>query len=260
MKRYIIDQLKQTKIYIKLETIKKKWFPTAYDKLQLTFIEAQLAFYRSLIKPNDLCFDVGGNMGVKTNIFLLLKARVLTLEPQRKCAHYLKNKYGKKITLLEKGVGASNEVKDFYVSNNTALSSFNQNWLAELQHGRFAGNTVHFIDRVEIITLDSLIETYGIPNFIKIDVEGYEKEVLKGLTRKFKSLSFEYTVPEKINEALACLQILKSNYRALTCNYTVCDENSFRLDNWLPIDVMIEYVKSDAFSSTFAGDIYVNNA
>ena len=48
-----------------------------------------------------------------------------------------------------------------------------------------------------VTTLDKLIEQYEVPSFIKIDVEGYELEVLKGLTRLVPALSFEFTVVVK---------------------------------------------------------------
>jgi hypothetical protein len=45
---------------------------------------------------------------------------------------------------------------------------------------------------IEVTTLDSLIEEFGSPGFIKIDVEGYEFEVLSGLSRPVRALSFEF--------------------------------------------------------------------
>ncbi len=45
--------------------------------------------------------------------------------------------------------------------------------------------------------LDDLIERHGMPRFVKIDVEGYEAEVLGGLTRPVDGLSFEFTTIQK---------------------------------------------------------------
>ncbi|MGB9384469.1 MAG: FkbM family methyltransferase, partial [Pseudolabrys sp.] len=54
-------------------------------------------------------------------------------------------------------------------------------------------------------TLDSLIARHGMPTFIKIDVEGFELEVLAGLSRQVKALSFEFTTIQR-NLALDCVE------------------------------------------------------
>jgi hypothetical protein len=51
--------------------------------------------------------------------------------------------------------------------------------------------TLHPIE-VPVVTLDALIAQHGEPAFVKIDVEGYEPQVLRGLTRPVQALSFEF--------------------------------------------------------------------
>jgi hypothetical protein len=51
--------------------------------------------------------------------------------------------------------------------------------------------------KVESITIDGMIERYGMPDLIKIDVEGYELNVLKGLTQKANDICFEWHEEEK---------------------------------------------------------------
>ncbi len=53
-------------------------------------------------------------------------------------------------------------------------------------------------------TLDALIETHGIPAFVKIDVEGFEGEALAGMTRPVEVLSFEFTTIQR-EVAQACI-------------------------------------------------------
>src|SRR5947199_309021 len=61
---------------------------------------------------------------------------------------------------------------------------------------------------VEVTTLDTLIAAHGEPRFCKIDVEGFELEVLGGLTRRLPYLSLEFNRGQ--GEQLdACLDYLE---------------------------------------------------
>ena len=71
---------------------------------------------------------------------------------------------------------------------------------------------VHIYEKreVETTTLDKLIKNYGEPELIKIDVEGYENIVLKGLTKKVKKICFEWNeeCPESLYDSLENLDKL----------------------------------------------------
>ncbi len=237
--------------------IKKFFFPTEHDKFIQKLYYERLIFYNQFIKQGDLCFDVGANVGDRTQIFLELNAKVVSIEPQESCANVLKKKFGKKISLLQKGVGSKNEIKDFFISKHNQLSTFSTEWIDTLKAERFKDNEWNESAKVEIITLDSVIEKYGIPQFIKIDVEGYELEALKGLTKPFKFLSFEFAVPDNFNNLILCLQHIQSTYKNLGFNYAVMDNTYLSLDQWITFEEMNKVINTQNFSENSAGDIYI---
>lgn len=186
-----------------------------------------------------LVFDIGANMGDYASLFLEKGARVVALEPQNYCYRFLKFRYllGRKITILRKGAGASNEKMTLLVSSSHTLSSFNTQWIDKVtQTERFSASqpTWKKSDEIEMVTLDQLIGKYGEPDYIKIDVEGFEKEVLKGLHHPAGLISFEFTVPELTEDVIFCIEHLCTlgNYQFL----------SFRSSSALPVWVNREEI------------------
>jgi FkbM family methyltransferase len=139
-------------------------------------------------------FDIGANLGrwASANLaafpgtqIICVEASPLTFERlKQQCVH-------DKITLLNYAV-CDNGGKDitFYHANCDTLSTLNKDWLAS-EESRFHNQP--FTEIIcKTITLDSLIEQYGMPSLIKIDVEGGEYECVKSLTKKVDHLCFEW--------------------------------------------------------------------
>ena len=59
-----------------------------------------------------------------------------------------------------------------------------------------------------VTTLDELIQAHGVPRYCKIDVEGFELPVLRGLTRPVPLLSFEFA-REFLDRAKTCVAYLR---------------------------------------------------
>lgn len=198
-------------------------------------------FYGKLISKDHLCFDIGANIGNKSKIFLSLNARVIAFEPQSSCLPYLeeiKNK-NSSFQFFKLGVGSSNEEKKLSLGSHIEISTFSENFKNYFENDK---NYWNAREKVSVVTLNSLIEKYGIPNFCKIDVEGYEYEILNGLLYKIPLIEFEFTggfIQETIQilEKLDTLGDCKFNY--------ILNENSkFQLAKWLGKDNMIEMIKS----------------
>jgi FkbM family methyltransferase len=213
-------------------------------------------FYASFVQKGALCFDVGANLGNRVGPLLSAGARVVAVEPQENCYKALRNKFGTKIDIVTKGLGAEPGIKDFYISNAHTISSFSEEFVEVVKDGRFKEYNWNKTIKVEITTLDALVEKYGTPAFIKIDVEGYELEVLKGLSSPIDMISVEYMVPEQAAKVVECIEQIEKNNPTIECNFSVGESMEFGLEAWLSATEMKDYVLGPGFISTEFGDVY----
>lgn len=218
-------------------------------------------FYSQFINKGDLCYDIGANIGEKTSAFLKLGAKVVAVEPQKSCIRILNNKFKDKTnpTIVAKALGQSECIAELQLCDETAVSSLSHefsNYFKKENLGlKWKGS-----ENVQVITLDILIEQYGLPKFCKIDVEGYELEVLNGLHHSIDFLSFEFNLPF-ISNAIECVRTMSRLGRA-KFNYSVFEEMDLLLDEWVNENTMIE-ILSALPKKYETGDIYVrlkNNA
>ena len=155
-------------------------------------------FYSQFIKPGDLCFDIGAYRGGRTEVFLKFGARVVAVEPQEKCIKYLQKKFGKepRFTLIGKGISdKEGELTLSICEEADGISTFSDKW----KIGRFSNYKWNKKKIVSCTTLDNLIKEFGLPVFCKIDVEGFEFQVLNGLSHPIPNISFEFTKEFKIS-------------------------------------------------------------
>jgi FkbM family methyltransferase len=248
-------------LLISYRLLKYKYFPSPIQKKTKEREKEELVqrtkFYSDLLAPGELCFDVGANVGNRVEAFLEVGANVVAVEPQEYCYKFLKRKFGKKISIETKGLSDKEETKDFYVSNYSVVSSFSKEWIDSVKGKRFGNSEWKKVVKTEMTTLDKLISKYGKPSFIKIDVEGYELEVLKGLSQAIKLISFEYTVPEQTEKAIECISQIEKLNKNIQCNYSSGESMQFSLPHWISSQEMKEFIKSEQFIKSGFGDIYV---
>jgi FkbM family methyltransferase len=238
---------------------KVRWLvhPQIYRENQKLF-EERKQFYGRFLSANDLVFDVGANLGNRVQVFLSLKNKVVVVEPQDYCNRFLKRKYGNAITLLKLALGAKKDKMTMYInSTSSTVSSLSKDWIDSMKNGRFSTETWDQTAEVEVDTLDNLIGNYGRPHFIKIDVEGFETDVLKGLSVAVPVISFEYTTPEHTHKLYECLDLLQALDVSYTCNYSTGEENRFRLENWISVPQFKALVAKDVQAMQGFGDVYV---
>ena len=217
-------------------------------------------FYHKFINEGDVVFDVGANIGSRTNIFLKLGATVIAVEPQVYCAGILKNKYGNnnKFILINKALAEKEGQAEMMISDACTISSLSKEWVeAVRKSGRFQGHNWGG-DRniVQTTTLDKLIDQYGFPSFIKIDVEGFEYEVIKGLTQPVKNLSIEFT-PEFLESTFNCIDYL-SRLGIIQLNYSIGESMNLYLHKWVSPKEIVKILSEFRNDNKFYGDIYIS--
>ena len=196
-------------------------------------LAASLNFYAGFIKRGNLCFDVGANVGEKTELFLELGASVVAVEPQESCWRTLRRRFKNDSVYVEnRALAESKGTMILFTDRSNTLASVSQDWIATVkQSGRFSGHKWSGRVSVETTTLDDLIEKYGKPAFCKIDVEGAELQVLKGLSQPINVISFEF-VSERVTPTLNCIDYL-AELGEFEFNYCLCSAPSFAQPSWL---------------------------
>lgn len=157
-----------------------------------------------------MLFDIGANRGDATIAGLQLGHDVVALEPApRIYAALVQNFiYNPRVIPLRLAVSdKSNERLDFYEAEEDGLSSLNKEWLTS-DSMPYAGKPYRTI-QVTTITMDDLVLSYGKPDLIKVDVEGAEWSVFKGMTKHYGTLAFEWT-DVTLGEHCAQLEYLES--------------------------------------------------
>lgn len=164
------------------------------------------ALYSQLLPNGSLVFDIGANVGMYSEALESAGARVIAVEPNADCVRHIELTYpNRRIETIHAAIGPNSGVTTFNLSDDRDdTSTMSSEWINML-HKEYNQNPGRFRKvSVPIVTLDSLIEHYGVPYYIKIDVEGYEPFVLDGLSTQPRILSFEYH-GAKPDGAVECL-------------------------------------------------------
>jgi len=157
--------------------------------------------YRRFVRRGDLVFDIGAHVGDRIAAFRRIEARIVAIEPQPALARTLRLIYGRdpNVTIEAAAVGRRSGSVDLNLNvDNPTVATASADFI-HAAAGAAGWEEQAWTDtlRVPLTTVDVLIEKHGLPAFIKIDVEGFEAEVLAGLSRPVPALSFEFTTIQR---------------------------------------------------------------
>jgi FkbM family methyltransferase len=213
------------------------------------------SFYAQFFQPGDVVFDVGANQGEYAECFAREGARVVAIEPNE--AHRLRlHALSQFLSITPEYVAVSDKsgtatLNVCSTSGYSTLASAQSDWMADspdYAHVEWIGQA-----QVRTVTLDELAAKHGKPAFVKIDIEGYELEALKGLNCAPRYLSFEYGVRRK-DLGEACLALLgERGYR-----FRPIDGRGFRFSapDWMTSAAAREWLAERTLDRGEYGDFF----
>lgn len=200
-------------------------------------LQQERSYYLSLLKnikaEKKIIFDIGANEGFVSSFFLEENYRVIAIEPDVRNQKILSSRFRNEpqFYLIKKGVSDTVKKASFFVHpTNSSLHTFSQKWKNSVES---KNQSTQFLvnQSIRLTTLDQIIQKKGIPTFIKIDVEGHELEVIKGLNQKIPLLSFEANFPTFKEETLRVIEKLVQIDKESKFNFSI--DYELKLQNFI---------------------------
>lgn len=236
--------------------MRKRW----NNLLYIEQVHSERRFYREFVRKGDLVFDIGANTGLKTEAFLALGARTVAIEPNPTCAEKIRGRNHRAISAsrlqIEEIAIASKRTRITLrvFAEDISITSGSQ---AFVEAATASGISSTSAMVVEAVTADDLVDRFGKPVFIKVDVEGMDAEVLAGLHHRPRFVSFEFNTKATLwDQARRCIrEVLRLGFTE--ANFTGPGMPKLLLKSWVPLQVVVDEVRRWAGSRETFGDIIV---
>ncbi|QDV43152.1 hypothetical protein Enr13x_30060 [Stieleria neptunia] len=218
--------------------------------------EQRKAFYSNFVQPGSIVFDVGANLGNRAKVFLALGAKTIGVEPQPYCQEVLRQGLANKdgFHLESCALGTEPGEAEMFVSSAHTISSMSKEWIQDVKEsGRFAEHNWDQTIRVPVKTMDDMIDQYGTPAFVKVDVEGFELAVVSGLSKPVGAISLEF-VPEHLENTLQCVDRLAA-IAPTKFRYSLWDNMEWGMEDWVGADQIkhiLTQLDNDKWGDLFA--------
>ena len=215
------------------------------------------ALYNRFVSAGDLAFDLGAHAGNHTRALAAIGCRVVALEPHPDFARLLRKAFTNvsRVEIIEAAVAEMAGRATLSVSDRTpTMTTLASEW-REARARQPLFSAVRWDRRVEVetTTLNALIERFGRPAFVKIDVEGAEPSVLAGLSTPLAALSFEY-LPEALDYTRRCLARL-SQLGSYRYNWSAGETYRLVANRWVNAVELLEALEPEN-AQRRSGDIY----
>lgn len=158
--------------------------------LYFGFKDYSLQNFYSMIKSNEIVFDIGANIGATTLVFSKIiqqSGKVFSFEPHpgsfEKLKYHVEKNELSNVEIYQVGIGAEKSTQEIFTVNerNSGMNRILLNNKNDYLNGL----------KIDLITIDEFVMSNEIKEIgaIKIDVEGFEFEVLKGAKNTLKQFS-----------------------------------------------------------------------
>lgn len=207
------------------------------------------ALYRQVVRTGDLVFDVGAHLGEHSRHFLSLGASVVAVEPLKECWDTLaamQNKYPR-LYVYRRALGFGEGPAFLSTSSVPAHATMRPGH----QAARFPGERFYMANKVHVGEAARLVDLHGLPDFVKIDVEGMEQDVIRGLRdHRPRFVSFEFN-GLGLAEARTCAALLSP----AVFNVTLFENHRFEFREWVQPHDLFQHLEA-RLSPYLCGDIF----
>lgn len=213
--------------------------------------------YARFLQPGSLAFDIGAHVGDRVSSFRRLGAHVTALEPQPGPMRAMRLIHGRDpaVTLLAQAAGdRPGRITLLVNAANPTVSTASAAFVQAAQ-GAPGWEGQHWDGSIAVpcTTLDALVAEYGVPDFAKIDVEGFEDRVLHGLSIPLPALSFEFTtIARPVAERCLARLLQLGPYRF---DVALGETQRLAFGCWIDADAMRDYLAALPDSAN-SGDVY----